>query len=119
MLVITGRLDGFTAGAFNRFLTEHLTEDDVKIVLDVTGLEYISSAGLRELMLLLRRLAKHKARPAIFGMTPPVALALEIAGFDVLFNRAKDRVTAVKAVTHGAADTPGFFSRFFKGGAPS
>ena len=119
VVTMAGQMDGTSAKLFPAFLDEHLTAEDHCIVLDATGLTFISSAGLRELMMLLKRLAKHKARPAIFGMTPPVALALEIAGFDVLFERTKDRAAAVKAVTPGAADTPGLFSRLFKGGAPS
>lgn len=111
VVVIAGRLDGNTAGAFNRFLTEHLTEDDVEIVLDVTGLDFISSAGLREFMVLLKRFDKKKVRPAIFGVGETVGLALEIAGFDVLFDRAKDRASAIKAVDRSATSTPGFLGR--------
>ncbi len=119
VVTMVGQMDGSSAKLFPAFLDEHLTAEDLCVVLNATGLTFISSAGLRELMVLLKRLGKQKARPAIFGMTPPVALAMEIAGFDVLFERAKDRVTAVKAVTPGAGDTPGLFSRLFKGGAPS
>ena len=111
VVVIAGRLDGNTASTFNHFLLAHLAEDDVEIVLDVTGLEFISSAGLREFMMLLKRLDKKKARPAIFGVGTTVGLALEIAGFDVLFDRAKDRASAIKAVDRSASSKPGLLGR--------
>lgn len=119
VVVIAGRLDGNAAGAFNRFLIEHLTEDDVEIVLDVTGLEFISSAGLREFMILLKRLGKKNARPAIFGVGTTVGLAIEIAGFDVLFDRAKDRASAIKAVDRSATSTPGLLGRLLQRAKPA
>jgi anti-anti-sigma factor len=114
---LIGRMDGTSAKLFPAFLEAHLSADDLAIVLDATGLTFISSAGLRELMVLLKRLGKHHVRPAIFGMTPSVALALEIAGVDVLFERARDRAGAVQLVTPGREEKPGLLSRLFKGGA--
>jgi len=119
VVVIAGRLDGNTSGTFSRFLVEHLAEDDVAIVLDVTGLEFISSAGLREFMALLKRLDKKKARPAIFGVGTTVGLALEIVGFDVLFHRAKDRASAISAVSRSATSTPGLIGRLFERRKPA
>ncbi len=121
VVTMAGQMDGTTATQFTAFLDQHLTDDDRCVVLDATGLTFLSSAGLRELMLLLRRLAKHQAKPAIFGMAPPVALALGISGFETLITRAPDRASAVQAVTPvspAAPDKAGILSRFFKGGAP-
>jgi anti-anti-sigma factor len=119
VVVIAGRLDGNTASVFNRFLIEHLAEDDVEVVFDVTGLEFISSAGLREFMVLLKRMDKKKARPAIFGVGTTVGLALEIAGFDVLFHRAKDRASAIKAVDRSATSNPGLLERLLHRAKPT
>jgi anti-anti-sigma factor len=119
VVTMAGQMDGATATQFTAFLDQHLTDEDRCVVLDTTGLTFLSSAGLRELMLLLRRLAKHQAKPAIFGMTPPVALALGISGFETMVIRAPDRASAVLAVTPTAPEKPGLFSRFFSGGATS
>jgi anti-anti-sigma factor len=116
---MAGQMDGATATEFTAFLDQHLADDDRCVVLDATGLTFLSSAGLRELMLLLRRLAKQQAKPAIFGMTPPVALALGISGFETMVIRAPDRASAVRAVSPVGPEKPGLFSRFFSGGAPS
>ncbi len=116
---MAGQMDGATATQFTAFLDQYLTDEDRCVVLDATGLTFLSSAGLRELMLLLRRLAKHQAKPAIFGMTPPVALALGISGFETMVIRSPDRASAVQAVSPVGPEKPGLFSRFFSGGAPS
>jgi anti-anti-sigma factor len=108
---VAGRLDGNTAPVFNRFLADHLGEDDLHVVLDVTGLEFISSAGLREFMTLLKRLGKQKARPAICGVGTNVGQAIEIAGFKVLFEHAHDRASAIRAVNPAASKKPGLLER--------
>ena len=122
VVTMAGQMDGATATQFTPFLDTHLTDEDRCVVLDATALTFLSSAGLRELMLLLRRLAKHQAKPAIFGMTPPVALALGISGFEPMLTRTPDRASAVQAVTPvspAAPEKAGLFSRFFTGGASS
>jgi len=122
VVTMAGQMDGATAAQFTPFLDAHLTDEDRCVVLDATALTFLSSAGLRELMLLLRRLAKHQAKPAIFGMTPPVALALGISGFETMLTHAPDRASAVLAVSPAAPATPekaGLLSRFFTGGASS
>jgi anti-anti-sigma factor len=119
VVVMAGQMDGTTATRFTAFLDEHLTDDDRCVVLDASGLTFLSSAGLRELMLLLRRLARYQAKPAIFGMAAPVALSLGISGFESLLIRADDRASAVHAVVPIAPEKPGLLSRIFGGGAPS
>ena len=46
---IVGRLDTSTAPSLEKTINEHISETN-KIVLDLKGLEYISSAGLRVLL---------------------------------------------------------------------
>ena len=119
VVVMAGQMDGTTATRFTAFLNEQLTDDDRCVVLDASDLTFLSSAGLREVMLLLRRLARHQAKPAIFGMAPPVALSLGISGFESMLIRAHDRASAVHAVTPIAPEKLGLLSRIFGGGAPS
>jgi len=114
IVIITGKLDGNTSKTFQQFLADNLAEDDLTVVFDATQLEFISSAGLREFMTLLKRLGKKNARPAIFGMVPGVALAMEIAGFDVLFERAKNRTAAINALTQSNSKRGGLLGRFIK-----
>jgi anti-anti-sigma factor len=119
VISIAGRLDGNTAGEFKRFLAEQLTEDDLEVVFDVTALEFISSAGLREFLVLLKRLDKKKARPAMFGIRQSVEMAFEIAGFNVLFEYAKDRTSAIRAVDRSVTTQPGLLGRLLGRAKPA
>ncbi len=48
-------LDSATSPLFGRFLETTLGADDTRIVLEADGLRLISSAGLRELIRLVKR----------------------------------------------------------------
>ena len=50
MLGVAGRIDSSTAPALEKHLTENLGAAKVRVVLDLSRLEYISSAGFRILL---------------------------------------------------------------------
>lgn len=85
----------------------------------MTALEFISSAGLREFLVLLKRMDKKKARPAMFGISQSVEMAFEIAGFNVLFEYAKDRTSAIRAVDRSVTTQPGLLGRLLGRAKPA
>jgi anti-sigma B factor antagonist len=96
MVVVKGRIDSSTAPQLTEAL-EGLTGDGrYKIVLDMSGLEYMSSAGFRAL-LSSQRVCKRYNRGEIFLAVVPqrVQDALELAGFTELFKVYDDAVEAV------------------------
>ncbi len=92
---VDGRLDGNTAPEFGEFIMQKIRPDDQAIIFDATGLEFISSAGLRELVVLAKRLAGRRARAVFVGLKPGVREALEISGLISLFLEAPDHAGAV------------------------
>lgn len=56
-----------------------------RVVLDFTGLEYISSAGLRVLMIAAKQARSRGVGLAIAGLQPVVAEIFQISRFDTLF----------------------------------
>jgi anti-anti-sigma factor len=100
-LAISGRLDSETARAFETTLTASLDRGVRALALDLSGLEYVSSAGLRVFLLAAKR-AKAEAVPfALFGLQPQVAKVLEVSGFAKILPIAGDRQGALAAL--GAA----------------
>ncbi len=51
IVALTGRLDSMTAPDVEQRLLARATEASVNLVLDLSGLDYISSAGLRVIWL--------------------------------------------------------------------
>lgn len=78
-LALTGRLDTVTAPELERTLGELLPQID-SMVLDMTGLEYISSAGLRVLLKAYKALTP-KQGLKLTGVQEAVREVLDITGF--------------------------------------
>jgi anti-anti-sigma factor len=51
----SGRLDGKSAPAFEKTLLARVDERPRRMVLDLAGLEYVSSAGLRAILVAVKR----------------------------------------------------------------
>lgn len=99
VLVITlrGRLDGTTC----RCVDEHFSgvaERGEAVVIDCSGLEYISSAGLRSILVLGKRQRAARVGFTLACPAPAVREILELSGFASLFSIHPDRSVAVEAV---------------------
>lgn len=88
VLKVQGRIDHTSAPAFQETLAPYLDaccSGDKPLVLDFSALEYISSIGLRALMLAARQVKAQEGRIVIVALTPVVADVLRIARFDLIF----------------------------------
>lgn len=50
-----GRLDGASAASFEKALLAHIDQHPARLVLDLGALEYVSSAGLRAILVSVKR----------------------------------------------------------------
>ena len=82
-----GRLDHDNCEAFQRDLAAQLDEcarESQALVLDMSGLEYVSSAGLRCLMIAARQAAGRNSRVVAAAPQPVVAEILQISRFNLV-----------------------------------
>lgn len=85
VLNVSGRLDATTATELESSLVPLIEKDGKKIVLDLEGLEYISSAGLRILLLGMKMIKKVSGQMVICEMRDHIREIFEIAGFLPIF----------------------------------
>ena len=82
-LEIVGRLDTITAPALDKTINEDIG-DTQNLVLDITGVEYISSAGLRVLLAAQKKMQKVGSMK-VTGVCEEVMEVFEMTGFaDIL-----------------------------------
>ena len=82
-VVLSGRLDTTTAPEFEKEMNDKLVDAE-KLVLDLLGLNYVSSAGLR-VILKLQKLMNKKGGMKLINVSEEVMEILEITGFvDIL-----------------------------------
>jgi anti-anti-sigma factor len=81
----TGRLDSASATAFDRHLTSVIQRGDTRLVIDLTGLEYISSVGLSVLLAAAKKIKAANGRLVLVGLNDRIRLVFEMSGFLRLF----------------------------------
>jgi anti-anti-sigma factor len=94
---VRGRVDTTTAPQFGARLTEIFQDGSRGLVLDLHELEYISSAGFRELLLAARRADKVARRLILCSIPGKVQQIFDIGGFVDLFSIAASRDEALNA----------------------
>lgn len=82
-----GRLDHSTSDGFKAALAPHLAACTVggdRVVIDLAGVEYISSVGLRVLMLASKQAKAQGGARAVADLQPVVREIFEISRFDLV-----------------------------------
>jgi anti-anti-sigma factor len=80
-----GRLDSATSSQLDRYMSAVIDRGDVDIVVDMTGLEYISSTGLSVFLSSAKKIRRNDGRMALSGLNSRIRLAFEMSGFLRLF----------------------------------
>lgn len=83
---LIGRLDSNTSKAVEDRLAALLDGGVKAMVLDFAALEYVSSAGLRVLLVVAKRMKAAQGRLAICALRPEVREVFEISGFSKIFS---------------------------------
>ena len=93
-----GRIDGVNASDFEQSLSGAIDDSDTAVVVDLAGLSYISSAGLRAVLLTAKSLSRRSAKFALCSPSKPIREVFEISGFDKIIDIHDTREAAVSAV---------------------
>lgn len=84
--IVAGRLDSVTAPDFEKQIQPLLVHTDKDVVLDFTDLEYISSAGLRQLLAIRKASLARGGSVTIAHIQSDIRQVLTLTGFTSLFN---------------------------------
>jgi len=110
LVVPAGRIDQSTSADLEAALSPLWGRADIPtLLLDFTGVEYISSVGLRVLMIASRQMRARQGRILIAGLQPIVAEIFAISRFDKVlevFPTVRDALAAVSPealAAYGAA----------------
>lgn len=77
---IRGELDGKTAPAAQQEIVP-LVPSDGRVVLDMSGVGFMSSAGLRMMLLLYRHALSKQSRIALVGLAEEIRDTMDATGF--------------------------------------
>lgn len=79
---VTGSVDALTAAELSKVLTTQITEGRANLVVDLTGVEFMSSAGLRTLLGAVKETRSNGGDLRIASTNPGVDKVLKMSGFN-------------------------------------
>jgi len=97
-----GRLDSITAPEFELLVRGCLADGHRRIVIDLDALDYISSAGLRVLLVAAKALKTERGQIALCRVRSMVMEVLRISAFDRIFTILPSLEQAVAQLGGGA-----------------
>jgi anti-anti-sigma factor len=100
VLAPTGRIDSFSARAFETEVMEEAGSGG-PLIIDFAGLAYISSAGLRVLLLAMKAMRASGQRLVLAGLQPAVQEVFDVSGFSGIFEIRPTAADAAAAIRSG------------------
>ncbi len=102
-IVPQGRLDAVTVPSLEAALEDRLAAGTVRLLVDLSEVNYISSSGLRVLLSVRRKAQAGGGDVMLCGMSPRVREVFEMIGFDQLFRVFAQADEAAAALANTAA----------------
>lgn len=100
VISVAGRVDGMNTHQFRGGLEQNIQDyGGPSIVLDLEDLSYISSAGLRSILLVAESLSLQSKKLALCSLPRSVLEVIQVTGFDNIINVYVSRSSALDAVT--------------------
>ena len=96
VMKVSGRLDTISAPEYQEKFQELVAQGERRVAVDSTCLDYVSSAGLRSILIGLKAIKSAGGGLAFFGMPEVVQDVFRMTGFSNLFPILATREEALK-----------------------
>lgn len=97
LLEVSGRVDSMNAHELGQALMGAISGGRMRLVLDLSAVDYMSSAGLREIVSALKKLRHGAGDLRIAQPSHRVLEVLEMAGLDSIFQIYPSRAEAISS----------------------
>jgi anti-anti-sigma factor len=95
VVTVSGRMDGIGAPDVEAHCQKLIADGDRLQLLDLTAVDYISSAGLRSLLVVAKQIKAAEGNLVLASLTPMVRNVMEMSGFDKILSIAANRDDAI------------------------
>lgn len=86
ILSLQGRLDELATAEVEQAFTAIVSNESQGLIVDMAGVEYVSSSGLRVLLMLMKAMKNQQRVLKLCNLSPFVAEVFEVSNFAVLFD---------------------------------
>ena len=94
---VTGRMDAVTAPEFNKTILDLISKGEKTFLINLAGLNHISSAGLRCILVLAKRINPEKGEIIFTGLHGAVKETFHTSGFLSIFRTYDSEEAALKS----------------------
>lgn len=98
VVVMKGKLDSASAPEAEKLVLGALENGAAIVIMDMAELDYVSSAGLRVMLMAAKRLKTSGGKFGLSGVRPAIVEVLDIAGFTSILTIFPDRAAALSAL---------------------
>ena len=96
IIALQGQVNSSNAATVETEVLSVVSQGAKNVLLNMTELSYISSAGLRVVLVLAKRLKQAGGKLVIYGMQPHVREVFDISGFLAILNVSATRTEALE-----------------------
>ena len=97
ILRLMGKLDASTSKALEDTILPHIASGQDRLVVELSQLDYISSAGLRVFLLAAKRMNEAQGKMILCSLKDSVKQVFDIAGFSSFLTLAGSIEEAIKS----------------------
>lgn len=85
LIKVSGRMDANTSADFEAVCEKWFEKGETKLIMDCDGLEYLSSAGLRSILCVGKKVKSQAGELRLCNLNGMVEEVMSISGFDTVF----------------------------------
>ena len=97
VLSLSGRLDNNASGVIESGIAPHLANREKRIVLDLSSVDYLSSAGARSVLMAVKKSTMSGTNLVLCGVVPNVLEVLKLSGLLSILKIYPDATAATAA----------------------
>jgi anti-anti-sigma factor len=94
---VDGRIDTTNANEFEKQMIEVIEGGCTRLIVNCSGLNYISSSGLRVFLIAQKKMTSIKGLLRLTNLQPSIKEIFDISGFSSIFSVFPDQESAIKA----------------------
>ncbi len=95
IIIVSGSVDALTAPQLATFISEQIAAGHTRLVADLAGVDYTSSAGLRVLLGAVKETRALGGDLRLANIQPDVKKVLDLSGFTSILKHYADRESAI------------------------
>lgn len=101
LIILSGQLNSGNAGTAESDIVALIEQGQHRLLFDFTQLDYISSAGLRVVLVAAKRLKPVSGKLVLYGMQPQVHEVFQISGFLNILDVVETQEEALRRLPQG------------------